>query len=222
MSCDKNPENIKNMFNEISAYYDQMNNFISLGTHFIIKILAIKSLKITSRASILDLCCGTGDFTRVITKLHPQTKIIGVDFSSQMLKLAKIKNPNGVFIQNDVTNLPFKENEFDYITMSFGLRNIENRSKALNEIYRTLKNNGKFLHLDFGTHNKIAKIFDIIVPILVKIFKKNHKHYQYLLSSRKEFPNSDALICEFEQHGFKFIKKCDYLFGTISTHIMTK
>lgn len=222
MSCDKNPENIKNMFNEISAYYDQMNNFISLGTHFIIKILAIKALKITSRASILDLCCGTGDFTSIITKLHPRTKIIGVDFSAQMLKIAKNKNPNGVFLQSDATNLPFKENEFDYITMGFGLRNIENRSKALDEIYRILKNNGKFLHLDFGEHNKISKIFNIIVPILVKIFKKNDKHYQYLLSSKNEFPNPNSLICEFEQHGFKLIRKQDYLFGIISAQIMTK
>lgn len=222
MTCDKNPENIKNMFDEISDYYDQMNNFISLGTHYIIKILAIKALNIAPHSTTLDLCCGTGDFTSIISKLYPQTKIIGADFSEQMLKLAKKKNPKGVFLQTDATNLPFKENEFDYITMGFGLRNIENRSKALDEVFRVLKNNGKFLHLDFGAHNNISKIFDTIVPIIVKLFKKNDKHYRYLLSSKEEFPDSDALIQEFEQHGFKFTKKCDFLFGTISAQIVQK
>lgn len=222
MSCDKNPAKIKNMFDEISNYYDKMNNFISFGSHFILKILVIQELQITPHARILDICCGTGDFTKIISKLYQHTKIIGIDFSQNMLKLAKKKNPKGVFLQGDATNLPFKENEFDYITMSFGLRNIENRSKALEEAYRILKQGGKFLQLDFGKHNKISKIFDIVVPLIVKIFKKNEEHYKYLLASKDEFPTSDELITEFESHGFKFVKKCDYLFGTISCQIMEK
>lgn len=222
MTCDKNPEKIKNMFDEISNYYDQMNNFISFGTHFIIKFFAIRELKITPRARILDLCCGTGDFTKIISKFYPGTKIIGADFSVKMLKLAKKKNPKGIFLETDATNLPFKENEFDYITMSFGLRNIENRTKALQETYRVLNQRGKFLHLDFGKHNKISKIFNILVPVITKIFQKNENHYKYLLSSKEEFPNSNELIKEFESHEFKLVKKCDYLFGTISCQIMEK
>ena len=63
MECDKNPQKIKLMFDEISAYYDFMNNFISLGTHYLLKFLAIKELNIKPRTMIFDLCCGTGDFT---------------------------------------------------------------------------------------------------------------------------------------------------------------
>ena len=89
---DKDPQKIKNMFDEISAYYDKINNFISLCTHYLIKEKTIKLLNIKPQSTILDLCCGTGDFTKIIHKLHPDTKIIGADFSPEMIKLAKKKN----------------------------------------------------------------------------------------------------------------------------------
>ena len=222
MTPDKNPQKIKNMFDEISIYYDKMNNFISLGSHFIIKFFAIKELNIKPRTNILDLCCGTGDFSQLITRFYPRANIIGLDFSTEMLKLAKKKNPKNTFIYGDCTNLPFKEGEFDYITISFGLRNIENRTQAINEIYRVLEKNGKFLHLDFGFHNAINKLFDYIVNLFAKIFKTNPEAYKYLIQSKNEFPEPEELIKEFEQHGFKCIKICNYMFGTISAQILMK
>ncbi|MDE6137928.1 MAG: ubiquinone/menaquinone biosynthesis methyltransferase [Candidatus Gastranaerophilales bacterium] len=222
MKCDKNPKKIQNMFNEISDYYDKMNNLISFGMHYVIKFLCIKTLEIKPDSMILDACCGTGDFSGIISKLYPASKVIGLDFSTNMLKLAKQKNPKNVFIQGDCTNLPFSENEFDYITMGFGLRNIEDRTKALYEIHRVLKHGGKFLHLDFGNHNKLSKIFNIIVPIIVKITGKNSEHYKYLLLSKDSFPPPNELIKEFQTRGFKTLKQQDYLFGTISMQIMYK
>lgn len=222
MTCDKNPEKIKSMFEEIAIYYDKVNNLISFGTHYLIKYFCIKELDIKPRAMVLDLCCGTGDFSKIINKIYPRAKVIGIDFSNEMLKLAKEKNPNGVFIQADCTNIPFSEKEFSYATIGFGLRNIENRQQALSEIYRILENDGFFLHLDFGYHNKLSKIFDIFVSILCKIYKNNAPHYNYLLKSKNEFPNPEELIKEFEQEGFKYIKRKDFLFGTISAQIMQK
>lgn len=83
MSINKNPEKIKNMFDEISSYYDFMNNVISFGMHYVIKFLAIKELKIEPRTMILDLCCGTGDFTKIISKFYPRARIIGFDISEK-------------------------------------------------------------------------------------------------------------------------------------------
>lgn len=222
MIPDKNPQKIQAMFNEIADYYDKMNNFISFGTHYLIKILSIRELHITPRSNILDLCCGTGDFSKIISKFYPRVNVIGLDFSSQMIKLAKEKNQKNIFIQGDCTNLPFKEKEFDYITMGFGLRNIENRTLAIKEIYRVLEKNGKFLHLDFGYHNKISSLFNIFVPFIVKIFNKNPEHYKYLLDSKNNFPEPNNMVKEFEQNGFECIKVCNYLFGTISTQILKK
>lgn len=222
MTCNKNPEKISKMFDEISPYYDKMNNFISLGTHYFIKKLALKSLNIRKNSYVLDLCCGTGDFTRIIGKIEPKTKIIGLDNSVEMLKLAKAKNPDKVFMQGDCTELPFTKNEFDFITIGFGLRNIENRKKALSEIYRTLKTGGKFLHLDFGRHNLSSKIFDFIVMSITKVLKLNSENYLYLLKSKNEYPEPDELIKEFETQGFKLLKRQDFLFGAISYQIMGK
>jgi len=222
MFPDKNPQKIQKMFNEISSYYDMMNNFISLGTHYIIKTLTVKKLDIQPNTITLDLFCGTGDFVKIISKLCPKTKVIGLDFSENMLKLAQQKNPNYAFIQADASQIPFKESEFDYITAGFGLRNVENRSKVLDEIYRTLKQNGKFLHLDFNSKSKISCIFNLIVKITTKICAKNSENYNYLLKSKNSFPSPDELIREFETHGFKLIKKYNYLFGIISAQIMEK
>ncbi len=223
MTCDKNPQKIQNMFDEISSYYDKMNNIISLGTHFIIKYFALKELDIKPRSVVLDLCCGTGDFTKIISKFYPRAKVIGLDFSEKMLKLAMKKNPHAVFMKGDCTDLPFEEEEeFNFITMGFGLRNIKDREKAISEIHRVLCRGGKFLQLDFGEHNKVSKIFNIIVPFFAKIIGVNSKHYDYLLSSKEEFPPPDNLIKEFENSGLKFVKRVDYLFGTISMQIMEK
>ena len=95
---DKNPQKIKNMFDEISPYYDEMNNLMSLGTHYLIKKDILKKLNIEKHSQILDLCCGTGDFSRIINKLQPSAKVIGLDISSEMLKTAKSKNPSNTFI----------------------------------------------------------------------------------------------------------------------------
>ena len=204
MTCDKTPQKITKIFDEISGYYDKMNNFISLGTHYFIKKIALKNLKIRQNSYILDLCCGTGDFTQI------------------MIKLAKHKNPQKVFMHGDCTNLPFKDREFDYITVGFGLRNVDNRQKALSEIYRTLKTGGKFMHLDFGRHGFGGKCFDFWVPILVKIFGVNHENYHYLIESKNEYPEPQVLIKEFETHGFKLVKRQDFLFGAVSYQILEK
>lgn len=222
MSVDKNPEKITKMFDEISSYYDKMNNLISLGTHYFIKKIALKNLKIAPNSYILDLCCGTGDFTKIANEIAPKSMVIGLDNSVKMLKLAKIKNPKNVFMQGDCTNLPFKENEFDYITMGFGLRNIKNRQKAIIEIYRTLKNDGKFLHLDFGRHGFWSKCFDFVVVLMVKILKLNPKNYLYLLKSKDEYPEPNEIIEEFIKQGFKILKRKDFFFGLISFQILKK
>ncbi len=221
MTADKDPRKITKMFDEISGYYDKMNNFISLGTHYLIKKIALKNLKIKSYSYVLDLCCGTGDFTQIINEICPKAKVVGLDNSLEMLKLAKIKNPNKVFMQGDCTSLPFKE-EFYYITVGFGLRNIEDRQKAISEIYRSLKNGGKFLHLDFGRHNLTCPIFDFLVHITVKTLGIHSENYTYLLNSKKEYPEPNELIKEFENQGFKLLKRQDFLFGAVSYQIMQK
>ena len=129
---------------------------------------------------------------------------------------------NFQLIKADATNLPFYDNSFDIVIIGFGLRNIENFDRAIQEIYRVLKPNGQFLHLDFGEKNFLNKMFDKIVPIATKIFTRNNSAYSYLIKSKQEFFTPEELIKTFENKGLKCIKSKDYLFKTISCQILEK
>lgn len=218
----KTPEAIHTMFNMIAKRYDMINNIMSFGTHLGVKSACIKSLDIKPHDNVLDLCCGTGDLAGLIKKIQPQACVTGIDFSENMLDIAKDKYTNVQFFQGDATSLPYEDNTFDIVTMGFGLRNIQNAEKAVEEVYRILKPNGKFLHLDFGEKNLISKIYDKLTPLIVSRFTDNAPAYSYLIKSRQIFPIPAELIKDFESKGFKLYKRKDYLFGVISSQIMIK
>lgn len=220
---DKSPQTIQKLFNSIASNYDLANNLMSLYTHNYVKYKCIKTLNIKPHENVLDVCCGTGDLIKFILQLQPFAHVSGLDFSENMIKEAKQKNKNNSirFIKGDATSLPFKDNSFDFITMSFGLRNISNAEKAVEEIYRVLKKGGKFLHLDFGKRNFLSKVYEITTPILTSIIGDS-KAYNYLIQSKRIFPPPQDLIKDFESKGFKLYKKEDYLFEVISAQIMTK
>lgn len=222
MTLDKTPETIHTMFNMIAKKYDLANNIMSFGMQKYCKNSAIKMLDIKSNSNVIDLCCGTGDLSAIIKKFNPDCQITGIDFSENMLKIAKSKHKNIQFWQGDVTNLPYEDNFFDIAVMGFGLRNILNAEKSVEEVYRVLKPNGQFLHLDFGRKNLQSKIYEIITPILTKIFTDNPKAYSYLIKSKQEFPEPQDLIKDFESKGFKLKKRKDFIFGVISAQLMQK
>lgn len=220
----KNKSNleIRNMFEKISKKYDFMNNIISFGLNEFVKTQAIKALNIKPNSKVLDLCCGSGDLGKIIKKLQPSCDVIGVDFSQNMIELASKKNPNITYRQMDVTSLAFEKNSFDYIVMGFGLRNIPQKNKALEEIYRTLKTEGQFLHIDFGKHNIYSKIYDSIILFLVKFFTKNTKPYKYLILSKRNFLEPEELIELFKFNKLTYIKHKNILFDVISFQILKK
>ena len=220
MTLDKNPEKIHTMFNLISEKYDFINDLMSFGTQKFIKSCCIKNLEIKSGDSVLDLCCGTGDLAGMIK--NRGANVTGIDFSEKMLDIAKDRFSDICWLQGDVTNLPFPDESFDYVVMGFGLRNIRNAEKAIEETYRVLKPNGKFMHIDFGEKNFLSSIYDKVTPLLVKFFTENSFAYSYLIQSKREFLSPDELIKDFESKGFKFQKRKDYLFSVISCQIMKK
>ena len=215
---DKTPQKIKEMFNQIAKSYDCNNNIISFGLHKFVKKQAINSFEFNGKC--LDVCTGTGDIAYL---LKNKCEVIGLDFSNNMLEIARQKHPDITFIDGDCTNLPFQDNYFDCVTVSFGLRNIDDYNKALNEIYRVLKPNGIFFHLDFGKTNIFANfVFDCFIPILVKIFYGNNLPYKYLVQSKQMFFNKSELQKLFEEHKFRFIKEKSFLLGTIECQLCRK
>lgn len=219
---DKNPEKIQNMFDELSSKYDFMNNLISLGLHKIVKKLALNQIQIPYNAKVLDCCTGTGDIAKFIKLKNPSAEVVGIDFSPKMLKLSQKKVKNVEFIQADCTNLPFKDETFDIVTIFFGLRNIQNYNNAILEIKRVLKKGGLFVHLDFAKGKISNTVFNFLVPIVTKIFYGNKVPYEYLIKSKDEFPQVKELIRMFTSYGFKPLKEKNYLLKIISAQILTK
>ena len=220
-----NPQKNQKMFDEIAPKYDFMNNIISFGLHKIIKKLAINKLELKNGTKALDLCCGTGDITKLLSDRKEIEKVIGVDYSKKMLAIAKGKifSLKTEFIEADCLKLPFEDNSFDLITMCFGLRNIEDKNSALSEIKRVLKNDGQFLHMDFGKGNFLTNfVFDKITPVFAKIFYKSSEPYKYLVKSKKEFLKSPEFKNLMSDNGFIRHKEYNFLFSSINVLMYIK
>lgn len=216
----------KNLFNSIAKNYDKINNFISLFTHKHFRKKAINEIN-DEHFDILDLCCGTGDITGILKQKYPNAKIIGIDFSSSMLDIARKRFSDTTFIENDVTNLPFKNESFDLCTISFGLRNVDDLENVLRECHRILKPNGIFFNLDLGKPNKFWNIFlkpymNIVVPFLGKNACGNSMPLKYFSHSNEYFPSPDELKRIYQDIGFEQISRKDFLFGQISSQICKK
>lgn len=222
MSVDRTPIKIQRMFNNLANKYDFMNDVISLGLHRFIKKYAIKLLDISSGAKVLDCCTGTGDIPSYILKNNPKCSVVGVDFSENMLEIAREKVPNVEFVLGDCVDLPFSQEKFDFVTTTFGLRNISDRQKAVSEMYRVLKIGGKLLQLDFGKSKIPDFVFKSIVNLSSKLLTKSSDSYSYLLKSKDEFLTSSEIVELFEIAGFKLVKSKSLLFGVICLQIFEK
>ena len=217
----KNDQNaMKSMFNDIAKNYDFLNDVMTFFTQKSIKNSAINSLK-PNHSNILDVCTGTGDIAIMLAKKFPNASITALDFSLEMLKIAKIKskNSNINFINQNALDMPFLDNSFDLCTISFGLRNLPDITAAIKEIHRILATNGELLIIDLGKPKMnwlYPLILDKVIPFLGKIFHENKYPYQYLVESQKDFPSPQNLSKVLQSVGFADTKIRNFLFGTIT------
>ena len=201
-------ENVNKIFQSIADKYDLMNDLMSFGLHrnWKKKFVDLIDLNFAKKNIILDLGCGTGDIIFHInnkSKLNSNYLAYLVDPNTEMMKygIKKFKKKNISWLASYGEKLPFKNNKFDLVTMSFSLRNVENIKITLNEINRVLKKDGQFLCLEFGkiknlAINSIYKIYsDSFIPELGKKITGNKKAYKYLVESIKRFPSQDE-ICK--------------------------
>ncbi|MEY5046826.1 MAG: hypothetical protein RLZZ175_185 [Bacteroidota bacterium] len=206
-------EQVAKMFDNISHKYDFLNHFLSAGIDILWRKKAIKLLKPYNPKFILDIATGTGDFAIESLALNPD-KVIGVDISEGMLsfgreKLTKLGLNDKIELRSgDSENLPFEDNNFDAIIVSFGVRNFENLEKGLKNMYRVLKPGGVLVVLEFSKPRKFPMkqlynfYFSNILPIIGKIFSKDNTAYTYLPESVEAFPDGDNFI--------EILKKCQF------------
>ncbi len=219
---------VQRVFSDVSLKYDLMNDIMSFGLHRTWKHEVVSLLKINKKSIILDLAAGSGDITKKILEEY-NCQCIPYDSNMMMLKSAqkKLKKYNLSFINGDAENLPFKNLTFDYVIVSFGLRNFTNINNSLNEVFRVLKKNGKLICLEFSEVNnqifrRIINIYYKVIPLLGNMFARNKMAYEYLVNSIKKFPNQIKLSKKLKDAGFKSVKVIDIIGGVAAIHISKK
>ena len=207
-------EQIAAMFNGISDKYDFLNHFLSFGIDILWRKRAIQTLKKNQPKLILDIATGTGDFAIEALSLKPR-KIIGIDISEGMLsigrkKLIKRNLTNKIeLLTGDSEALPFKDNLFDAIIVSFGVRNFENLEKGLSDMLRVLKPGGKLVILEFSKPKSFPfkQIYQFyfrwILPEIGKLISKDGAAYTYLPDSVEAFPDGDNFLNILNKIGFQ-------------------
>lgn len=226
-------EQVAEMFNNISARYDFLNHFLSLGIDILWRKKAIRLLKDLHPKIMLDVATGTGDFAIEALKLKPN-KVYGIDISSGMLEVGKEKmKKNGYDDRIELTladseNLPFESHFFDAITVGFGVRNFENLEKGLLEMNRVLKTNGKATVLEFSKPKKfpIKQLYNFyfknILPTIGKAISKDDAAYTYLPDSVNAFPEGDEFIKIMKSCNYKNIKTYPLFFGIATIYLGEK
>jgi demethylmenaquinone methyltransferase/2-methoxy-6-polyprenyl-1,4-benzoquinol methylase len=210
-------EEVAQMFNNISARYDFLNHFLSLGIDHIWRRKAVNKLREIQPKRILDLATGTGDFAIALLKLNP-SQIIGMDISSGMLEVGKnkmkAKHVSHIIDMQlgDSENMPFEDGYFDAITVGFGVRNYEHLEKGLTEMLRVTRSGGKIVILEFSKPKRfpIKQAFGFysrfIIPFFGKRISKDEKAYAYLPESVAAFPEGRAFTDILSKLGYNQVE----------------
>jgi demethylmenaquinone methyltransferase / 2-methoxy-6-polyprenyl-1,4-benzoquinol methylase len=210
-------QEVAEMFDNISARYDFLNHFLSLGIDKIWRRKAIKKLRSIPVKKIIDIATGTGDFAIAALKLNPE-EVIGLDISAGMLAVGEqkmIKNKVDSIIKmqlGDSENISYDSNYFDALTVGFGVRNFENLELGLAEMLRVLKPGGKAVILEFSKPKRfpIKQIFGFysryFIPFFGKRISKDAQAYSYLPESVAAFPEGKDFEDILRKIGYKEIE----------------
>ncbi|XP_021692524.2 2-phytyl-1,4-beta-naphthoquinone methyltransferase, chloroplastic isoform X2 [Hevea brasiliensis] len=218
------------LFSRIAPVYDNLNDLLSLGQHRIWKRMAVSWTGAKIGDNVLDLCCGSGDLAFLLSE-----KVTGVDFSKEQLLIASSRQQlspkecyqNIEWLEGDATDLPFSDCNFDAITMGYGLRNVIDKLKAMQEMCRILKPGAKASVLDFNksTQPFVASfqewmIDNVVVPVASAYGLA--KEYEYLKSSIREFLTGKELEELALEAGFSTAKHYEISGGLMGNLVATR
>ncbi|WP_185855449.1 bifunctional demethylmenaquinone methyltransferase/2-methoxy-6-polyprenyl-1,4-benzoquinol methylase UbiE [Blattabacterium cuenoti] len=232
---------LNEMFDNISNRYDLINHLLSLGMDIVWRknaIVLLNKIKVKKNLiikNILDLATGTGDFILLLANTFRSSSIVGLDPSKKMLKLASKKIEKNLlinrvrFIQGFSHSLPFKNETFDLITISFGLRNFQYINLSMREIFRTLKYNGilEILEFSYPSNFFIKKIYSLYSNFFIRkigrILSGDNNAYNYLEESIKNFNLHGKKMKKFlKYHKFHSLYIKELTFKITSIYISKK
>ena len=222
---------VANVFHSVASKYDLMNDLMSFGIHRIWKRFTIEASGVRRNQRVLDLAGGTGDLTAKFSRLVGEKgEVVLADINDSMLKMGREKlrdlgivgNVN--YVQANAEELPFPDNYFDCITISFGLRNVTDKDKALRSMYRVLKPGGRLLVLEFSKPilEPLNKAYDAysfhILPRIGQAIVSDAESYRYLAESIRMHPDQETLKAMMENAGLEQVSYNNMTGGIVALH----
>lgn len=218
---EKRPEQVSEMFDAVAPKYDQTNDLLSFGQARLWRKAVRKLVAPTSGQRILDLAAGTGTSSMALT--GPGISVVAADFSKGMLAEGKKRHPELEFAFADAMALPFKKAEFDTVSISFGIRNVNQVDVALAEMLRVLKPGGKLVICEFSHVSGLLGIgyrgyLRYLLPLVAKVIAKNSPAYSYLGESIEAWPDQKSFATQIANAGFSEVGYKNLSFGVVAIH----
>ena len=216
---------VKAMFETIAGTYDFQNSFLSLGQDIYWRRALARSIRANERSVVLDVAVGTAEVALTINRYHPGAMVVGVDFSPAMLAVGRKKIVSRGLADRirltagDGRRLPVRDASVDAVTISFGIRNIEERHLVLSEFYRVLKPGGQLFVMEFSYPDGLLIkglyrfYFDRILPPVGNWLSRTDYAYSYLADSVDRFPSDAEFLNEFSLAGFERTRVTKLTFG---------
>jgi len=222
---------VNDVFHSVAPRYDLMNDLMSFGLHRLWKRFTLQQAAIRPGQRVLDVASGTGDLAKAMAQaVGPQGKVVVTDINEAMLAYGRDKlidagmMGNTEFVLADAEKLPFADNDFDCVTIAFGLRNVTDKMAALHSMYRVLKPGGKLLVLEFSQPSLsiVQKFYDLysfhVIPKMGEMILKDRDSYQYLVESIRRHPPQQALKAMMTTCGFEDVEYHNLSGGIVALH----
>ena len=225
---------VKSIFSSITNKYDFLNRLLSLRQDIVWRNKAVKEMRFFKSYKFLDMATGTGDLAIDAVKMYPKIEAIGLDFVHKMVdygnnKIIKQNLENRVKLKwGDALDIRYEDNTFDVAGIAFGIRNIPEKVKALNELKRVVLVKGQVIILELTTpdpgffKNIYSFYLNGLLPKIARLFTTNPAAYEYLADSIMNFPTRSEFISLLGSIGFKNIKAIPLSLGICTLYIAYK
>jgi demethylmenaquinone methyltransferase/2-methoxy-6-polyprenyl-1,4-benzoquinol methylase len=225
----KDPSRVSGMFDQVAPAYDRTNTVLSMGNDRLWRAATTRAAAPHRGQRILDLAAGTGASSVALARSG--ATVVAADFSPGMIAEGRRRHggiPNLSFVQADATDLPFENDEFDTVTMSFGLRNVNEPKKALAELLRVTRPGGRLVVCEFSHppspvfHGLYRFYNDRVLPVVAKAMSSNADAYDYLNESIRDWPDQQTLSTWIREAGWTDVAHRNLSMGIVALHRASK